>query len=470
MRVSKAWKLICCDRQLWKDLKLVKNWRHDGARLPFRPGALNRIVKLSGYMATSLTIDGLWDFKFSEARLRAMLKALPELKILSLAGRHRDSIGRPKELRPLANDVPEFSGFWAAIWEDAPSTLTTLHLNSFNMDSGWDKPIPTLAESHFKDSLQELSLIQLNLVDAARVIKAVLNNSNALFSTLTIKDCYAGDDELHYHDMTINILKHVFFRSVNLDAIVLGGSFAELKWSPDWCCLERLILGKLFSVGLRFPTSDKLRSLELNNDGLNSAKHLMWTSEAPAPTDLEHFRCHFDPHGAHIQQLYDGYLLEEHEPLFLFLRPSIENGALRSLDLTFSKQIRIAFDKLFVEDQKAALRTLSCHDVIMPSIVSGFGGNCDDFLDWVKTFPNLTTVGAYPQKSENAYKLISTLMKERPAIKTIYTNVLNGAIRDEVLAVAKALGVVIVHADRVPEPVLKKQESTEILECRKRRR
>lgn len=461
MRVSKAWKLMCRDRQLWKDLRLIRNWRYPTQRPPLRPGALNNIFKLSGHMATSLTIDGLWDFKFDDAKLRAMLKSLPELRTLSLTGRH--VVAAPDRNPPRSIGMPRFCDFWAAIWECASPNLTTLHISRFDSkDDPRDSPFvdPVLAKCRFKAVLKELSLVQIEEYDAHLALSCAFLDSMSI-NTLTVMDCGRS------FDIGGMMPGQSFLSSLTLSNVAVRSPQCNTL-HVDWPYLQRLVLGKFFTEKHKFPTSVILRSLELNWHGLNALNYLRRKerSEKPFLPNLEHFRCHFEIHNVYIQILDDdmNMLGAQRSPyevhsLLAILRPSIENRSLRYLDLTFMTEVKVAIDALFTSEReegnrKEALQILSCHDITMPSINTGFGGNYNDFLDWVETFPNLTTVGAYPEKSENAHMLILWLIKKRPDIKTIYTNVLRGAERDMVLAEAKKRGITIVHADRVPAPDL----------------
>ncbi|KAJ4401971.1 hypothetical protein N0V82_010825 [Gnomoniopsis sp. IMI 355080] len=457
MRVNKVWKVMCRDRQLWKDLRLVKNWRPPRLHAPFRPGTLNNIVKLSGYMATSLTIDGLKDFNVNGAKLRAFLRALPKLEALSLSGIHDfDSID------PRTTDNMTFQDVWTVIWENAPSGLKALHLSSFGIKAV-DRH-RTLANCRFKDSLKELSLVRLRLTASVSLVKECAMSEFISLDTLTIQDCkHEGPPYVAYLQLHAGLPDYACLSNLTLSGVSIGAR--NVKPRLDWACLQRLVLGKTHSSGSKIPTSKILRSLELNEDGFKKLNYLMWREidEEPFLPALEHFRCHYDPYGFSYFNENSNLVHPSEQSLAVqsllgILRPSIENGTLRYLDLTWSILVKAGLDTLFTaepeQDRKETIRILSCHGIEMPSIVTGFGGNCDEFLGWVETFPNLTTVGAYPQKSENAHMLILWLMKRRPDIKTIYTDALKGAERDMVLAEAEKRSVTVIHADRVPEPFL----------------
>jgi hypothetical protein len=143
------------------------------------------------------------------------------------------------------------------------------------------------------------------------------------------------------------------------------------------------------------------------------------------------------------------------EPLVTRLRPSCDSGTFRSLHVTFNRDTRDAFDQVL---NKNVIETLSCYDIIMPSTFDGngsYGGDIDDFVDWIRTFPALTTLGVYPSKTGQGGMVVARVIRERPDIKTIYTNALRGVHYDHVLEYATSKGVNIVIADRVPEPTLK---------------
>lgn len=128
--------------------------------------------------------------------------------------------------------------------------------------------------------------------------------------------------------------------------------------------------------------------------------------------------------------------------------PSMSNGFLTSLAVTFCPELRFELDRVLNKD---AILTLSCFDFLD----AGPWPECgDDFAHWVQGFHNLTTLGVFPQKSECAWMHIAQVLAKESRIETIYTDVLKGQPRDWVLAKAREKGVKIVEASCIPEPVL----------------
>lgn len=161
---------------------------------------------------------------------------------------------------------------------------------------------------------------------------------------------------------------------------------------------------------------------------------------------LEHFCCLTDSFRPKPSWMPDGID-------FSAIQPSCESGTLRSLHISFSVETQLELDKFL---DKQAIETLSCHDILMPSILDGGGhrGHVAEFLEWVDEFPNLSTIGVFPQKTENAWMTVGKVLRRRPDIKTLYTDALHGVHRDEVLEYAAKNDVTIIHASRVPEPDL----------------
>lgn len=131
------------------------------------------------------------------------------------------------------------------------------------------------------------------------------------------------------------------------------------------------------------------------------------------------------------------------------IEPSLSNGTLTSLAISFDLDIRDALDRAL---NKEAIRTLGFFGFFNSDLISI---SSDIIANWVAGFPNLTTLGMFPQKFEGCWMIISKVLAMENMIDTIYTNILTGVWRDWVLEKAEAKGVRIIHADRIPEPVLK---------------
>ncbi|KAK7709443.1 hypothetical protein SLS64_006359 [Diaporthe eres] len=134
------------------------------------------------------------------------------------------------------------------------------------------------------------------------------------------------------------------------------------------------------------------------------------------------------------------------------IKPSMSNGSLTSLAVTFCPEFRFELDRVLNKD---AIHTLSCFDFLD----EGPGSQCgDSFVHWVQGFHNLTTVGVFPQRSEGCWMHVSKVLAKESRIETIYTDVLSGQPRDWVLAKAQEKGVKIIEASRIPEPVLQPRD------------
>jgi hypothetical protein len=130
------------------------------------------------------------------------------------------------------------------------------------------------------------------------------------------------------------------------------------------------------------------------------------------------------------------------------IQPSLSNGSLTSLHITLNRHMERAFDGVL---KKSAIRTLSCFDFLDEEFDSSSGNL---FATWVRGFPNLTTLGVFPQKTPNCWMHVVKAMSMESKIETIYTDVLTGVWRDETLKKAEEKGIKIIEASRIPEPAL----------------
>lgn len=231
-------------------------------------------------------------------------------------------------------------------------------------------------------------------------------------------------------------------------------AMGQRTFPRGWCNLERFVIDHpRYILNYLFPPSTSLRSLELHSQGLRSL-HLLRNAYAHSGSatpfafgELEHFLSHEGP-------VYHEISFPDCIDLVRVIEPSLKNGTLHSLDIFFDPDL---YDPV-IQDYKANIHMLSCSDIAMPSIIEGGPrGQVDDFLDWIDGFPNLTTLGVYPHKTEDAWMVVAKVVNrlgDGSRLRRIYTNVLVGAYRDQVLGCAAKKGVEIIHADRMPEPVL----------------
>lgn len=474
MRVSKAWNFACRNNGLWAHLEFVKHWPSLRER-PFRRGVLNDIIsKRSQNLAKSLTITSLTDFGIDAAKLRAILKALPQLESLSLSVCSKESAANKGSSSSLSPD-----NVLTAISEGAPSTLKILHIrNLYKPDnlSFLDSPIARLA-----GSLEELSLEEL---DNWPWLMYILGSKVwPKLERLTIK----GSDKSGLSCVPINIVSILcspfplscqpFFPVFFVAHVLIFGQLSAAPSTPAlkdltlykvedigplpddfaaWGGLERLSIDRLcrrHHEGSLFGQTPALRSADFRNISKVDPRSFFGSEEGGLQSvdlfeNLEHLCFHLDPDWMDHIGIKDCFEFQR-------IQPSCTNGTLRSLDIIFDSKITNRLDKVL---NKQAIHTLSCHGIDAPGSYDDLNltGNSDVFLQWVDTFPNLHTVGVYPEKTVKAWIVVAKLLRRRLDIKTIYTNVLTGVYRDELLARAARNGVKILHADRVPEPVLER--------------
>lgn len=226
-----------------------------------------------------------------------------------------------------------------------------------------------------------------------------------------------------------------------------------------WDKLERLSISDFFRQGSEAALVGRtpaLRSVDFRDIHRLDPRSFFGTSGgALAPTDLSNDRLEHVEHLCYLLDLdwMDRSAFKDHLD-FRRIQPSCANGTLRSLEIIFDLRVTDRLDKVL---NKQAIHTLGCHEIDAPSANDDLNltGNSDAFLDWLDTFPNLHTVGVFPDKGgEKAWIVIAKLLRRRHKIKTIYTDVLYGVYRDELLARARSDGIEIFDWYRLPEHVL----------------
>ncbi|ROV98631.1 hypothetical protein VSDG_04241 [Cytospora chrysosperma] len=169
---------------------------------------------------------------------------------------------------------------------------------------------------------------------------------------------------------------------------------------------------------------------------------------------LEHLRL-TDSQFSHENDRLRGTFIEALSWLLGLLAPSISNGTLTSLDIPFDNDIRAELDQVL---DKQSISSLNFNALPPPpsfqmsGLLSPIG---DALLTWLESFPNLETVGLFPNDREACAMMVAKILSKESNIRTIYTNELVGVYYDDALAKAEKIGVRIIRADRVPEPVLK---------------
>jgi hypothetical protein len=165
------------------------------------------------------------------------------------------------------------------------------------------------------------------------------------------------------------------------------------------------------------------------------------------------------------------------DEVLLFIEPALRSGTLKAVDLQMPSRGSIsvhrsdggkgqgettrptndAFESIDGLDwwfnDKQSITTLGLSNFHFPSVSSYSSYTGVPFASWVKRFPNVHTVHAYPEKFDGCQDTIRALLLEAPQVKTIYQDCLLGVGRDQVLQLASQKGVRIVHSrDRAPGP------------------
>lgn len=131
------------------------------------------------------------------------------------------------------------------------------------------------------------------------------------------------------------------------------------------------------------------------------------------------------------------------------IKPSAISGTLTSLAITFNPEMQLAFDNIL---DKQALRTLSCFDFIDEERFSSDASCGNTFANWVRGFTNLTALGIFPQRTEICAMHVMKVLAYETRIKLIYTDVLTGVWRDQVLQKAEEMDIWVIESlSRIPE-------------------
>lgn len=161
MRVSKAWKHATYTASLWRHLEFIKRGPSTRVR-PLAKGVLTDIVsRRSRNLAQSLVISGWDNFSISADTLGRLLKALPQLKNLSLCdvAPHMVNSAIP---RPVS-----FAKYSDVICRDAPASLKSLRIERVPFGARDDCKLGRLMPStvNFASSLRVLELVNLGFAE-----------------------------------------------------------------------------------------------------------------------------------------------------------------------------------------------------------------------------------------------------------------------------------------------------------------
>ena len=487
MRVSKTWKRACLDPSLWRHLKLVRSF--GAPRRPLRKGVLNNIVSTRAQgKAKSLTLWGVDSLGIDLTNLKATLKVLNQLESLSLKG-----VSGIEDDRVDWQAVPLGETWSTMVFMEAPPCLKTLHIAGFrptNTPVNW--PLPSRLP--MTQSLEELCLSHVTNFSVApqllcstvwpklrKLTMSPISQQQPLEvdwvrsfpPSLIVQDLIVLQERLvcatpSLKDLRIHCLKPFATGSLS---------------TPSWDSLERLGLSiKIRTlrhisgpVAIFAPSAlpDPLRSIPRLRPTIRSlefpdgALHVLraYQKIAQAYPNIAHDDRALPP-ALELERLEHLYLRDTDLPVvrtvdglealawFMdLIEPSMSNGSLTSLAVTFCPESRFELDRVLNKD---AIRTLSCYDFLDEEFASRCG---DTFAHWVQGFQNLTTVGVFPQKSDVCWMHVSKVLAKESRIETIYTDILAGQPRDWVLAKAKERGVKIIETSRIPEPVLQPLDS-----------
>lgn len=131
------------------------------------------------------------------------------------------------------------------------------------------------------------------------------------------------------------------------------------------------------------------------------------------------------------------------------LEPALQNGSLRVLELAmpfahYHQGILTEPAKDYPSASSDHVHTVGLYRFSWPDTYSD-ELSAGPFLDWLKRFPNVETVTAYPVKThESALSLFSRLICH-PGIKVIHQERLQGVEWDQAQELAKKRGVKLLH-------------------------
>ncbi|KAK7737908.1 hypothetical protein SLS53_006286 [Cytospora paraplurivora] len=473
MRVSKAWNKVSQDAALWRDLQFVKRWSSQTSR-PFRPGILNDIItNRARNEAKSLAISGMKDFEIDGVKLRSLLRVLPQLDSLSLRGWHASSPADSPEIR--------LNAVLCAVLQNASPRLKTLHLEHLSSVEHWDGIDPVFrdwfSESVRVQGLQELIISGVSCSSSllpGPEFRGRVNLYNLAPWRRLEKLMIRGSQDHRWDGACINFPLLVKAMPALKDVSLIycialppedesGANFTRTSWNN----LERFMLQCLLvsatieggSLVPRLPPG--IRTLELP-----FTPDLFFTYYKSV--EDEHFNTYGEPVHTGFERLehlrlseYTFYqsgsrphreMSDALPQLVKLISKSCSSGKLRSLDIPFERDVQRTLDEVLV---KGNIRTLSCN---------AFDGHLNTLgllsreheavLAWLDTFPNLTTVGVFPDDTQVGKMMTARLLAKESKIDTIYTDALTGTYWDDALEVATKKGIRMIHAKRVPEPEL----------------
>lgn len=480
MRVSKTWKTACLDPFLWRHLTFAGTSRRN-----LRKGVFNNIItKRAQCKVKSLALSGVLKLNIDLPILKATLKVLNQLESLSVHGSMLHEEGC------LAGQgLPPSDTWYKTLFEEAPPSLKALHiagllpvdvpgLRSATSAIPMAQTLEKLCLDHITTASVGLTLFSstswpklrsLSMAAYSRGRPLEINLVRSFTPSLVVQALIGFQERIA---QVTPSLKHLCLRDFRP---------REENSTPSWKTLERLrlllqthgqgMMNHMHSLPRLVPTirflafhdralmtlrhyqkiSQEYPGIALNNQNPPNSQVVFNNRVLPPVTKLERLE-HLYLRDPSLQFAHTVNGLESLTWFMDLIEPSMSNGSLTSLAVTFCPQFQVELDRVLSKD---AVRTLSCFDFRE----EGRGSQCgDSFANWVQGFHNLTTVGVFPDHSEGCWMHVSKVLAKESRIETIYTDILTGQARDWVLAKAQEKGVRIIEANRIPEPVLQSRD------------
>lgn len=467
MRVSKAWNRTCLDPSLWTILTFR------GAHQKLRKGIFNQVIsKRAKGKVRMLSLLGVSKLSIDIPVLKATLKLLTQLEVLQVMGLTPSQASAGFDWQML----PPVDSWSLVVFSEAPASLRKLDFRGFRpmtVSGNWVAP-PAIPMSQ---SLEEL---RLGHVTSQSPMLTMLYSTQ--WPKLRRLEMLSGSSNTHV-SVDLQRLANVTPSLRDLCIIALHTTAEHHYITPSWENLERMELTvKTFAyahlhVGLggAFINTQPpgrplaylslprlrptLRSIEFPERAWGMLRDYEKIATVypqlppnnlalPPVMELEHLehlylRMPANPGHEAVGNLAALSWFTE------LIKPSMTNGTLTSLALSFNADVQLAFDNVL---NKTAIHTLSCFDFIDEENLGAVPSCGNTFVTWVRGFTNLTAIGIFPQRTESCGMHVMKVLANESRIRLIYTDVLTGVVRDQALKKAKERGIKVIEwLSRIPE-------------------